>query len=366
MIIQESMGGGGAERVLVTLLNALDPKLYDITLLLIYKDGPFLSSIPAHVKIKWLFDSHSRFLTRLITHFYTVRNFIREKLARHALGKTGFDITVSFMEGGAAKLHSQLSDYSPKNFSWVHCNQRKDRWYDFWFKIDEEKRFYQKLDKVALVSRDLQTEFENIFKTQATKKVIYNPVNSLDLTKKSLEYEYKCDSPFVIVNCGRLVNQKNQELLIDVARLLRDRGRTFRVEILGSGYLYKQLTEKVRHFDLDDFISFHGFVENPFPIMKQADVFCMTSVSEGCPMVVAEALTLGLPVVSTPIGAVGEMLEDGGGIITDGSAEDIAYQLEYLMDHPEKLAEMKVLAHIAAKRFSLEEIIPQMTDFIDN
>lgn len=364
LIIHDSMGGGGAERVLVTLLQALDPEKFDVTLLLIYSEGPFFSSIPQHVKVKWLFKSYASKGVRLLTHFYPVRSLVRERKARRLLGDDRFDVTVSFMEGPAAKLHSQLFDYAPRNMSWVHCNQRIGRWYDFWFRLDEEKRFYAKLDKVAFVSCELRDEFLGIFETRAEKVVIYNPVDGPFLESRAAESPKSGNGVFSIVNSGRLVAQKNHHLLIEVASLLRDHGRSFVIDVLGQGPLREELEAEVARRGLESHLRFRGFASNPFPAIKGADLFCMTSVWEGCPMVVAESLTLGTPVVSTPIKAVGEMLSSGGGILTDGTSADIAAAIERLMDDPDEIARMGDDAKRSATRFNLASIVGEVTDFI--
>lgn len=359
------MGGGGAERVLVTLLNALDPGKFDITLLLLYKEGPFLASVPSYVKVIGLFKSYASQTVRALTHFAAVRDPLRAMLARRKLGAGRFDVTVSFMEGAAAKLHSQLMDFAPRNLSWVHCNMRLGRWYDFWFKKEAEKPFYAALDKVAFVSKELRDEFSGIFATDAEKVVIYNPVDVAFLERQAAEEQpVRDEDVFTIVNSGRLVAQKDHLLLIQVASILRDHGRKFRVDILGDGPLRSRLEEAVKKAGLEGLVVFHGFRRNPFPMIKRADVFCMTSVWEGCPMVVAESLSLGTPVVSTPIKAVGEMIAQGGGVLTDGSADGIAAALETLMDNPRKLREMRELAVRNAAMFDLPTIAGQVSDFI--
>ena len=365
LIIHDSMGGGGAERVLVTLLNALDPYQYDITLLLIYKEGPFFSDLPGHIKVKWLFEAYSSITTRAITHFYRFRNYIREKLARRILGHDKFDVAVSFMEGAPAKLHSQLLDYAPKNLSWVHSNQAKDRWYDFWFKLSEEKEFYKRIDKIAFVSKVLKNCFENTYSTEAEKYVIYNPIDENFISSQYAWQDCPKSDIFTIVNSGRLIPQKNQALLIDVAEILKRHKRRFCIKILGQGPLYEKLRTSILAKKLENEIELVGFVNNPFPIVGNADVFCLTSVSEGWGMVVAEAMSLSVPTVSTPVPAVEEILEGGGGIVTNGSAEKIASAIEFLMDNPQQRISLGLAAKNSVSRFDIHNVITSVKDFMD-
>ncbi len=364
LIIQDSMGGGGAERVLVTMLQKLNPEKFDITLLLIYGEGPFMDSIPEYVKVKSLFKSYKSKATRLVTHFYDLRNFVREKRARRVLEGEHFDLTVSFMEGGTAKLHSQLLDLAPRNYSWVHSNLRMNRWYDFWFKKDEETKFYNSVDKIAFVSIELKNEFEKLFKTKADKTVIYNPINRVFLSEKAQEERPAKSELFTIVNSARLVEFKNHNKLIDTAAVLRNRGRKFRIDILGDGPLRNELAQKIHSLQLDDYVFLNGFIKNPFPKIKNADIFCLSSNTEGFPMVVLESLSVGTPIVSTPIPCVKEALVEGGGIITDGTPEGIATAIESLMDNPSHLQELKEEALRSAARVDLPAIMPQVEDFL--
>ena len=365
LIIQESMGGGGAERVLSTLLYALNPIKYDVTLLLIYGDGPFMAEIPANVKVKYLFKSYQQLSGRIISKFRSVRNLFRSKLARRVLGNEKFDVTISFMEGPTAKLHSQLMDYAPRNYTWVHCNLKKSHWYDQWFAVDEEKEFYRQVDKIAFVSQEVRDVFCDLYETDAQKEVVYNPVSIDHIVSKATEKTKKRDEVFTIVNVGRLVWQKNQSQLIEIAEILKSRGIKFRLLIVGEGILREQLEELIKSKKLENEVRLVGFKSNPFILLKNADVFCLTSVSEGWGMVVVEALALSLPVVSSPIAAVTEIINAGGGIVTDGTPEHFADVIEYLMDNPEELKRIARVAPEVAAKYDVSRVMESVNDFID-
>lgn len=86
LIIHDSMNAGGAERVLATLLSNLDAERFDVTLLLLYKEGVFLKSLPSHIEVLGLSESSSTFKERLVNHFYRIRNRIRRHRASKLLG----------------------------------------------------------------------------------------------------------------------------------------------------------------------------------------------------------------------------------------------------------------------------------------
>ena len=97
LLIHDSMTGGGAERVLTTLLHHFDRSRFNITFMLIYREGVFLSSVPEDIELISLFDRLKTPWQRLITHFAPIRDFVRRRRAKRLLRGRRFDVTVSFM-----------------------------------------------------------------------------------------------------------------------------------------------------------------------------------------------------------------------------------------------------------------------------
>ncbi|MCM1163106.1 MAG: glycosyltransferase [Muribaculaceae bacterium] len=365
LIIHESMSGGGAERVLSTILGRLDRERYDITLLLIYAEGVFMESLPADIKVLGIFGHHAAPATRLINHFAPLRNRYREARARRLLGGEHFDVAVSFMEGPTAKLHSQLMDLAQTNVTWVHNNLQDARWYDMWFTPADEARFYARVDRIAFVSEGNREIFSRMFPTDASLHVLLNPVDSASITAQTAgSDEEERPDVFTIVNMGRLVKQKRQDRLVRAAELLKRRGYDFRIEIYGLGPLEQQLKEQVAQAGLTDMVEFKGFVSNPYARIKRSHLFCLTSEAEGFGMVVAEALVVGTPVVSTAVNGVTDMLAHGGGILTGHSAEEIAAALASVMDSPDLLSQLRAQTHRAARQFDVDAVISRVSDFI--
>ena len=172
------------------------------------------------------------------------------------------------------------------------------------------------------------------------------------------------DGRFTIVNVGRFVPQKNHHRLIEAAEILRNKGCDFVIKLLGSGPLEDRIKEEVKKRGLENYVEFLGFRANPFPVVADASVFCMTSDYEGYPMVITEALTLGVPVVATPVTGVKEMLAHGGGILTSFEAYDIADTLEGLIRNPEQLSALKADAATSSGQFDMAAIMGQITEFL--
>lgn len=365
LIIHPSMEGGGAERVLLTMLENFDRNRYEITLVLLYGEGVFLKQIPADVEVKWLYKTAKGLFHRLVTHWYGIRNYFRDRRMRHLLDGRSFDVAVSFMEGGAAKLHLSFLDIAPRNVTWVHINMQKSRWYSFWIRHNDAERFYRSVDAIAFVSDEAREAFNSLYDTNVFQMVVYNPVDEDAIVRKAGSVNPVRDRRFKIVNVGRLVDQKRQDRLVRAAKILKDKGLEFEIEIMGVGPLESQLKALVEGLGVSDCVRFAGFIENPFPRVKASDVFCLTSHTEGFGMVVVEALALGVPVISTRVTGVKEILANGGGIFTGESPEEIAAVLESVIRHPEQLYALRSQAPKAVEPYRPEQIMKQVYRILD-
>ncbi|MDE6310258.1 MAG: glycosyltransferase [Muribaculaceae bacterium] len=366
LIIHNSMDGGGAERVLASILNRLDRKRFSITLMLIYGSGVFMREIPDDIETLCLYKSPYGLPHRLLTHFRGPRNRSRLRRAERLLAGRRFDAIISFMEGPAVKLHQMLSHHAERNLSWVHTDLEKYRWYDFWLRLDEERDFYRSVRKIAFVSEDARRAFLRAYDTPAKLEVIYNPVDTTAIRAQAGEDSKPDGSPFTIVHVGRLVAPKRQERLIQAARILKDRGCRFHMDIVGQGPKEKELKALAAELGVEDLITFTGFMTNPFPLIRRADVFCLTSESEGFGMVVAEALSLDTPVVSTAVTGVKEILSHGGGLLTGDTPEEIADALESLIRNPERLTQLREQTDASAAQFGIEAVMEQIARFIED
>lgn len=358
------MTGGGAERVLISVLRNMDAEKFDVTLLLINGGGVFFEDVPANVEVLCVFPSLGGAWCRAVTHFYGLRHWWWRRRVKALLGNRRFDTIAGFMEGAAAKLHSLVLDRGERNVSWVHINLRLGRWYDFWFRKEEEEAYYKKLDGIAFVSEDAKHVFEGLFDTDAAKTVILNPVEKDVVCRNALSENIGKHDVFTIVNVGRLVEQKRQDRLIRAAVILKGKGYEFIVKILGTGNLEQPLRKLCRELDVEDKVRFEGFVRNPYPVMGNADLFCLTSQTEGYPMVATESLCLGVPMLSTRVTGVTEMLAHGGGMFCGDSPEEIAEALELLMTHPDEIGRLRAETAEASKQFAIDSVIEKIERFL--
>ncbi len=217
--------------------------------------------------------------------------------------KNDIQTTISFLEG--PNIVNILGRKRDKVIVSVHNFQSKERKgiYGTIFKM-LIKQFYNKADVVVSVSEQIKNDLIENFKIEEDKvKVIYNPFDIAkiqELMTEEIEDEYKeiFKHP-VIINAGRLTNQKGQWHLIKTFKEVKKTVHDAKLVILGQGELETELKKLCNDLDLNKDIHFLGFQKNPFKFIHRADVFALTSLFEGFPMCIAESMVCETAIVST-------------------------------------------------------------------
>ena len=149
------------------------------------------------------------------------------------------------------------------------------------------------------VFSELSRDFKQSKVNFKSLEVIPSPINQENVLKKSLEYKNDFGKSYII-NVGRLEDVKNVSFLIDsyhYARIHLDMKHN--LVIIGDGNLRESLEAQTKDLGLEDFIYFKGIISNPYPWLKDADLFAFTSKNEGLPNVLLESLACHTPIVST-------------------------------------------------------------------
>lgn len=335
LFIQDSLAGGGAEKVLIDILNHFDYTRFDVTLLLVNRSGVYIDNIPHQVTFKWINDPQNR-PNRLVYNRFTIKYWPKYRLYAQ-VGYRRYDTIISFMEGSALRYHSMIMSRAQRNISWVHCDLKAMHWTTGFFKKPKDEfAYYKRMDEIIHVSKSAASSFNKLFNYKFPTRVIYNLIDRPLIIKRSLEScPVEKQHKITLCNVGRLAPPKKQDRLIRVAeKLINQYGLDVEVWILGQGELREELEALVTELDMTNNVRFLGFQSNPYAFVRAADVFVLTSYSEGFSLVVAEALCIGKPVISTNITGPNELLADGAGILTSEDVEDIAKQIYELFTVP--------------------------------
>lgn len=331
LFIITGLVGGGAEKALLNLLGVIDKNAYDINLLVIFADRVGSKKI-ADVNVCTLFPTAKSILYKLAKHLYInlgIDHLIRHKTLRKVQKK--YDTMVSFLEGDSLLYHSFLYDNANVNVSWVHTDFVENHWSKRHFVANDEYKAYVSLDKLVFVSEYAKKQFVKVFDLPDTVKqyVCANVINVDEIKEKSLEPINIIKNKFTICSVGRLEEVKGYDMVINAAKILKERNIDVDFWILGTGSQEKQLKEQLSQSQCEDMVHFLGYKDNPYPYMRLADVYLSSSYAEGLPLVLCEAQCLRKYIIATKtIGAL-QLLKAGNNCrLIDISAIAIADAVE--------------------------------------
>lgn len=352
LIIQESLGGGGAEKVLKDILDGVDYNNYEIDLALISNDDDIYSDkINKKVNIKNYFPNlniKNTFFNKVYKQF-KIWHVKYSYIYIPFLLKKDYDIEIAFLEGPSTEILARSKNKKTKKIAWVHTDLTKLRR----ISKEKEKLIYRKMDKVVTVSKDSKEKFLSLYPENEKKvTVLYNLINKkniLKLSKEKVEIELK-DNTLIAV--GRLNKQKRFDRLIKAHKKLLEDGVINNLLILGEGDERNSLENLIEELNLSSSVKLLGFKNNPYKYVKNSDIYVMSSDVEGLPLVVAEALTLGKVIVSTRCTGPMEMIGNNEyGILTkENSSDSLKESLKEILLDKEK---QKYLEEKALERSSI-------------
>lgn len=304
-----SLAGGGAERVVTTLANALVQRGHQVDLLLTSKDGPFLSCLDSQISLVSLECDHTT---------QTVPSLIG------VLRKRTPDVVVTSLLSATVAAYAALSwlrfwgNGTPALCTIVHSLLRqKAKRADgvrTQLLMHIGRPVLREVDFLIAVSKTVKDNLSfYIDRDPETITVIPNPFDIDEIQKKAQtrgSYEWIAQDSPVVVAVGRLCPVKNYPLLLHALSHLDDT-RDVRTYILGAGAQRGVLEDLSGDLGIDTKVSFLGFVDDPYAIMNRADLLVLPSTAEAFGNVVIEALACGTPVIAMESsGGPEELLEE--------------------------------------------------------
>lgn len=350
LFLAPSLEIGGAERVLVNLLKKIDLERYDISLCLYSKTGVYFEEMPPRIKIFSIFKLH--LLSRVFMFLYRSFGFsLPIKIATRIAIKDKYNWGITFSDGTLTDVMLFAYANFNKTATWVHsCYISQESLRSVYTPQKRQeliKRRYSKVDEIICVSSTSLKEFEELFGFPEKLSLIHNIFESevtLNRSEEPIDVKFETDIVNIIA-VGRLVDVKEYSKLIAASKILVDKGRPVKVRILGDGKLRKQLENEIHRFSLEKHVELFGFIFNPYPYLKKSDILAVTSSSEAFPTVLIEAMTLGVPVMSTSCSGAVEISDNGKyALLSDHTIEDIASKLEFMIRHAEFRRQLAVKA----------------------
>jgi glycosyltransferase involved in cell wall biosynthesis len=351
-----SLAGGGAERVAVLLLNALDASRWDRAMYLFDREGPYLRDVSSDIALasgeaggrigRWL---HLRRYFRE-TRPDVVVTFLSYVSVLTALRSANVGARIVFNQG--TPISAFLSD---TDYAWGRGWRRA--------LFDKVTRAgYAAADMITATSKGVAADLTTAFGVAVEKvRVVPNPVQ-IDILSAAArepvpaEHERRWHRP-VLVAAGRLAEVKNYRLMIEAVKRLRERIPAT-LFILGQGDQEPALRSLIAAAGLQEAVILCGFQSNPWKYIARADGFVLTSRYEGFGNVLIEAMACGVPVVATASEGTVDIVRHGlvGLLVEEHSPAAVAAALYELLRDEAQRSHMAEQARQSAERYAARRV----------
>lgn len=356
----ENLSGGGAEKVLLNLVNAMDKSKFDITVQTLFPDKA-AKHLDSAVRYKFCYKNASKIGD------LRMRAEAEIGLTYRLHIKDDYDIEVAYLECGATKIMSASTNKKATKLAWVHCDLSKKASNVSAF-VNETAKYYKKFDKIVCVSDDARNSFIEMYGNSPETVTIYNCYNDMEIKEKAelpIETEISLPRPLFLA-VGRLTEQKRFDRLLKVQNRLKYEGIDFSLLILGEGDQRGELERYISKNELAGRTKLLGFCENPYPYMKYADLLVCSSRYEGYSTFAVEGLILGKPMITTKCGGMKELLHDGKyGMITENSEEGLYQGIKRILTEKDVFESLQKSVQ-CNNMFSLENSVEKTENFFES
>ncbi len=320
--------GGGAEKVLVNMVNSIDKSKFDVTVMTLCNVGINIQYLDDDVKYKYVFKRNIkgiRHLLKLIKPKKLFKKYITDK----------YDTIVSYLEGPTTRIVSGCTN-NTKLIAWIHTENTKS--FDIAFRNKIEMiNSYHAYDKIICVSNDVLKSFNNYTDCQFEKKLlviknISNPFEIIKLSKEKVNFKF-LNKIFKIIIVGRLDKNKAQARMVNIIKRLNEEGFSIELNILGDGVEKENIINLINKNNISN-IKLLGYQSNPYPFIANSDLFICCSHKEGFSTTTIEALTLNVPILTTDCSGMREILGNNeyGLIVPDNDDEIYKGIKKYIQD----------------------------------
>ena len=360
VFVMESMGSGGGERSLLTLLQLMDYEKYDVDLLLFNPSGLFMDMIPPQVNLIDFGKSYKIFsmplsqsvksyilkgkpfgaLNRILyskaVNSQNSSSLYRDQLAWKYMKKafknklTGYDAAIGYLEGKPNFFVADCVDAKVK-IGYVHNDYRKLQMNE---KLD--RSFFSKLDYLVSVSDECCNVLKEVFPEFADKvRKIENITSPSTLNKMGTAQaeEYIKTDKKILLTVGRLSPQKGYDIAVDAAEILDKSGIDFKWFAIGKGELKEEIEAKIKEKTLEEKFILLGERANPYPYINGCDIYVQSSYFEGKSIAIDEAKCFAKPIVTTKFTTVLDQLTDGEtALLAEIDAQSVAEKIMQLIN----------------------------------
>lgn len=368
-----SLTSGGAEKIVVTIINKLQKENYEIELICLEKNDFY--DLPKNIKIKYLTNNSGKSsgikkLFEIPFLAFRLKNYIKEndiQIVQSHLYRANYINVLSNILG--AKHQTQIVNHGIASRYKLKGLLGK-------INLFLIQNLYSKANTIISISKEMKNDLNNLFLFKNKQLVINNPydienINNLKI-KETTEFIFNPEKRYLIT-MGRLIKLKRYD---DVIKSLKHLPENIELILLGDGEEKENLNVLAKELNLKERTHFIGNVKNPFKYLFKADIFILSSETEGFPNSLIEALACSLPVISTDcISGPREILapktesskllkkdfkvEEFGILYPISNVIELSKAVIFLLENPNIYNDLKYKSSNRANDFSIEKIILQ-------
>lgn len=327
MFLMYSLECGGAQSVLINLVNHLPKDKVDVTVCTLFGGEDLENRLNKDIHLKSIFRVKNQKIKKILSGLF--QYLAPQGLVYKTWYKGDYDCEVAYMEGYPVKVLSKSKN--PHKIAWTHIDVEAYTRQDHLFKsLTAQKKAYDGFDKIICVSECVKDSFVRKFGFEEKTDVIYNLIDAETIREKGMEtnpYQVNDTNAYHFVTVGNIIPRKRLERLVYIAEYIKANRPNipFYIHIIGKGE-ETGLRDLIDKKCLKDVILFEGYHGNPYPWIAHAAGYLCTSEVEGYSTSIAEAMVLGIPVISTKSAGTVEVMgiEKGFNLISqDNETEGI-------------------------------------------
>ncbi|MGL4740731.1 MAG: glycosyltransferase [Sarcina sp.] len=335
IIVNDSLRVGGIQSSLVNLINNIDYTKYDVELFLFnetieYKFNNNIKILVARGPLKYISMS-SKECKKKNFFFWGLRkllavacslfgsNSIFKMLFFFEKNLENYDLAISYSNNVSSNsLYFGYNKFvlekikAKEKVAWIHVNYKD---YNLNNRINNAE--YKKFNKVINVSEDMSKIFDSLNIISREKSlVIENLLPIKEIIAKSEEFNIKFDK-FTVVTVSRLDKLKQIDKLIKIIFNLKSQGYSMNFYIIGDGPERKSLERLILKYNLNESVFFTGYLSNPYPYIKNSNLYVSASKTESFGLSIAESVILQTPVIAYDCGCFSKIINSKNGILVE-------------------------------------------------
>lgn len=370
---------GGVSKVLVNLLKRLDYSKYNVDLLVLHFYNDMKIEIPPEVTIlkgSKAFSLVDENISKLIKEKNIIKIIkkllfsfkIKSGLIKYDILKSRkidlqkkYDIEIAFGDG-FPYFYVGFGN-TTKKIAWMHSDVMVKDYSARYYK--QMKNILKKMDLSVAISSKVREAYKTRYELENIE-VINNIIDDEEILKKSdLEVCIPWDNKSLnFLSIGRLDYSKNYDMLLRVSKKLIDENYNFKVFIIGDGAEKENLNKLIHDMNMEKHFILLGKKDNPYPYIKNCDMFLLSSRYEGLPTVIIEALILHIPCLSTDVAGIHELLDTKFGIISNNNEEDFYLKFKEVLSNQAIINNMK--KNLLDYKYNNDILISKIEKLFDN